>query len=199
MAEDLPFTPSKMYPRSDEEIATFKALKKERSGKCFIYVFATIVILSIIVLVFSLIALRVKIPDLKLRSVTVKTLTAQSPSFNATLVAVVTVKNKNFGTFEFDNTTLSVLYGGVKVGDRNIGHGRVKARETQEMNFTVEVRSKNVSGGDVEGGTQIKLSSYAKLSGRVNLMNIVKMRKSTEMNCTMILDLKSRVFKDLRC
>jgi len=210
MAEELPFAPSKMYPRSDEEIATFKALKKERSGKCFVYVFSAIVILSIVVLAFAMIVLRFKISDVKLRSVTVKNLkyegrgtAGQSPSFNATLVAEVTIKNTNFGRFKFDNSTLSVLYGGMNVGNRSIIHGRVKARETHEMNITVEVRSnrvmdtKNLSG-DIEAG-MLKLSSYAKLSGRVNLMNIMRKRKTTEMNCTMILDLKRRAFQGLRC
>ncbi|XP_059441972.1 late embryogenesis abundant protein At1g64065-like [Corylus avellana] len=208
MAEELPFAPSKMCPRSDEEIATFKALKKERSGKCFVYIFAGVVTLSIIVLVFALIVLRVKIPDVKLRSITVKNLkyqgnNSESPSFNATFVAEVTIKNTNFGRFKFDDSTLSVLYGGVNVGDRKMGHGRVKARETQGMNFTVEVRSNRVMDArnlsrEIEGG-MVKLSSYARLSGRVNLMNIVRKRKITEMNCTMTLDLANHAFRDLRC
>jgi hypothetical protein len=207
MAQELPFAPSKMYPRSDEEIATFKALKKERSGKCFVYIFAGVVGLSIVVLVFALIVLRVKIPDVKLRSITVENLkyegNPQSPSLNATFVAEVTIKNTNFGGFKFDNSTLSMLYGGVNIGDRKIGHGRVKARGTQGMNFTVEVRSnrmvdaKNLSR-EIEGG-MVKLSSYARLSGRVNLMNIVRKRKMTEMNCTMTLDLANNDFQDLLC
>ncbi|KAG6636689.1 late embryogenesis abundant protein At1g64065-like [Carya illinoinensis] len=212
--DSVPFTPSKLYPKSDEEIATFKEMKKERSGKCFFYVFAGIVIQCVFILVFALITLRSRIPDVKVRSITVKNLrynngtssASISPSFNATLVAEVTIKNTNFGRFKFENTTMSVLYGGMNVvGDTKIGRGSVKARDTQKMiNLTVEVRSNRVLtnsqnfSSEIQSG-MLKLSSYAKFSGSVNLLNIVKREEIAQMNCTMILNFTSRKFQDLRC
>lgn len=217
MASDdsVPFTPSRMYPRSDEEVATFKALKEERSGKCFFYVFAGIVILCVIILVFALIALRSRIPDVKVRSIEVKNLryndgsttsaASISPSFNATLVAIVTIKNTNFGRFKFDNTTMSVLYQGTNVvGDGKIGHGSVKARGTQKMNLTVEVRSNRVLfnsqnfSSEIQSG-MLKLSSHAIFSGTVNLLNIVKREEIAKMNCTMTLNFTSDKFQNLGC
>ncbi|KAG6688485.1 hypothetical protein I3842_11G127100 [Carya illinoinensis] len=212
--DSVPFTPSKLYPKSDEEIATFKEMKKERSGKCFFYVFAGIVIQCVFILVFALITLRSRIPDVKVRSIAVKNLrynngtssASISPSFNATLVAEVTIKNTNFGRFKFENTTMSVLYGGMNVvGDTKIGHGSVKARDTQKMiNLTVEVRSNRVLNNSQNFSSEIqsgmlKLSSYAKFSGSVNLLNIVKREEIAQMNCTMILNFTSRKFQDLRC
>ncbi|KAG7956472.1 hypothetical protein I3843_11G125400 [Carya illinoinensis] len=212
--DSVPFTPSKLYPKSDEEIATFKEMKKERSGKCFFYVFAGIVIQCVFILVFALITLRSRIPDVKVRSITVKNLrynngtssASISPSFNATLVAEVTIKNTNFGRFKFENTTMSVHYGGMNVvGYTKIGHGSVKARDTQKMiNLTVEVRSNRVLtnsqnfSSEIQSG-MLKLSSYAKFSGSVNLLNIVKREEIAQMNCTMILNFTSRKFQDLRC
>ncbi|XP_040987805.1 late embryogenesis abundant protein At1g64065-like [Juglans microcarpa x Juglans regia] len=212
--DSVPFTPSKLYPKSDEEIATFKAMKKERSGKCFVYVFAGIVIQCVFILVFALVTLRSRIPDAKISSIMVKNLgynnatssASISPSFNATLVAEVTIKNTNFGRFKFENTTMSVLYGGIQnVGDTKIGHGSVKARDTQKMiNLTVEVRSSRVFNhsqnlsSEIQSG-MLKLSSYAKFRGSVNLLNIVKRKEIAQMNCTMILNFTSGKFQDLRC
>lgn len=207
----LPFAPNKIHQRSDEEIATFKALRKERSGKCFVYVFAGIVILCLLTLVFALIVLRFRFPDVNLSSVAVKNLrlsnvgtaSSSNSSFSATLVAEVTIKNTNFGRFNFENSTMSVLYGGMNVGDIRIGRWSVKARETRKMNVAVEVRSnrlsdtKNLSSDMMSG--MLKLNSYASLSGRVNLLNIIKKRKIAEMNCTMTLNLTSGAIEDLQC
>ena len=205
--DEIPFASSKLHPRSDEEIAMFKALKKERSGKCFVYVFAGIVIQCIIILVLAVIVLRVKVPDVNLSLVTVKNLkyngTASSTSFSATFVAEVTIKNKNFGGFKFENSTLSLLYRGMVIGERKIGHGRVKAREGQAMNVTVELRSNRLSdlnnlSSDINSG-MLKLSSSAKLSGTVHLVKIIKKRRNTELNCIMTLNLTSRAVQDLQC
>ncbi|KAB1215397.1 hypothetical protein CJ030_MR4G025313 [Morella rubra] len=200
MADELPFARSRIYQRSNEEIAMFRQIKKERSNKCFVYVFAGIVIMSIVALVFALIVLRPRTPHVNLMSVTAKNLryngAASSPSLNSTLVAEMTVHNINFGRFEFENSTMSVLYGSLDVGDGKIGPGSVRARESQRMNVTVEVRSDRVS--DIEAG-MLKLNCYAELSGRVRLLHIIKKRKTADMNCAMTLNLTSGAFQDLQC
>lgn len=211
MADDhsLSFAQSKMYLRSDEEIATFKALRKERSGKCFVYVFAAIVILCFFALVFALIVLRFRFPDVNLSSVAVKNLrlsngtASLSSSFSATLAAEMTIKNTNFGRFNLENSTMSVLYGGMSVGDIRIGPLSVKARETKKMNVAVGVKSnrlsdtKNLSSDMIAG--MLKLNSYARLSGRVNFLDIIKKRKISGLNCSMTLNLTSGAFEDLQC
>lgn len=211
MADDhpLPFAPSKMYLRSDEEIATFKALRKERSGKCFVFVFAAIVILCFFALVFALIVLRFRFPEVNLSSVAVKNLrlsngtASSSSSFSATLATEMTIKNTNFGRFNLENSTMSVLYGGMSVGDIRIGSLSVKARETKKMNVAVEVKSnrlsdtKNLSSDMIAG--MLKLNSYARLSGRVNFLDIIKKRKISGLNCSMTLNLTSGAFEDLQC
>ncbi|KAB1215399.1 hypothetical protein CJ030_MR4G025311 [Morella rubra] len=101
MEDELPFAHSKIYPKSDEEVATFRELKRERSGKCFVYVFAALVLLSICFMIFALIVLRVNIPDVNLSSLRVKNLrykqatSSSAASFNATFVAEMTIKNTN--------------------------------------------------------------------------------------------------------
>ncbi|KAF8412184.1 hypothetical protein HHK36_000143 [Tetracentron sinense] len=195
-------------PRSDEESATLPSdeARRKRNIKCFAYVAAFVVFQTIIILVFALTVMRIKTPVLKLRSVTVQNLNVvpgTSPSFRMTLIAQVTIKNKNFGHYKFDNSTATVSYGDVTVGEAQIAKGRAKARNTRKMNITMEVTSDQLSGNsnlsnDVSSGMLI-LNSYAKLSGKVQLMKIMKKRKTVEMNCTMRLNLTSQAIEDLNC
>ncbi|KAK9277146.1 hypothetical protein L1049_006685 [Liquidambar formosana] len=201
--------PPRSYSRSDEELAWHmpNASRHKKSNKCLVYILAGIVIQSIILLSFASVVLRVTTPAVKLRWVAVKNLkydsTTPSSSLNATLIAEVTVKNRNFGRFEFENSTASFTYGDMKLGDMKIGTGRVKARETNRVNVTAEVRSNGLPdnmnlSSDIGSGT-LELRSYAKLSGRVLVMKIVKKRETPEMNCNMTLNLSRGEIQDLLC
>ncbi|KAF3448633.1 hypothetical protein FNV43_RR09346 [Rhamnella rubrinervis] len=203
-----PMAPALIYQKSDEENPTFKAIRKERTNnKCFVFIFAGIVIHCIFILVFALIVLRPKSPDVKLRSVTVKGLryaTSPWPSFNATLTAEITIKNPNFGSFRFENTTASLVYEGVKIGGKRTSKSGVNARGTKVMNVGIDVRSSrlpegpNNLGNDLNSGT-LKLSGQAKFSGTLHLVKILRCKKTSELNCTFTLYLTSRTIKDLLC
>ncbi|XP_040988359.1 late embryogenesis abundant protein At1g64065-like [Juglans microcarpa x Juglans regia] len=202
-------SPSGFHLRRDLEFAALKREQKSRaarSSKCPVCVLAAIVILSIILLIFALTVLRIRSLDVKLTSVTFKNLrygVQKSPSFNATMVLEMTIKNMNFGQFEFENGLAYVKHRGVTVGKKNIGHGFVDARETMKLNLTVDVRSHNKpSDTDLSsdiGSGMLELSSYAKFRGTLRSVKIIEKIKSAELNCTMTLNLASGTSKDLRC
>ncbi|PRQ17548.1 putative Late embryogenesis abundant protein, LEA-14 [Rosa chinensis] len=200
-----PLAPGKLHQRSDEN-PTFKAIRRERSNKCFVYVFTGIVLFSIAILVFALLVLRVKSPEIKLRSVTVKNLKYSSwpPSFNTSLSAQMTVKNPNFGDYEFVPTTVSFLYGGSKVGSTKVVKGQAKVKKTGRVSFGVDLRSNKLPEGannltsDINSG-MLKLTGTGKVSGKVTLWKIINKRKTGKMDCTMTLVLKSKTIKDLVC
>lgn len=209
MAEEnqsWPLNPSRLNRRSDEENPIFKIIRKERSNKCFVYVFAAIVLLSIFILVFALVVLRPKSPSVKLRSVAVKSLrytTSPFPSLNATLIAEISVENPNFGSFKFDNSTASFLYEGTQISGKKSAKGNVNARETKRINLSLEVRSSRLTEAqnlvnDLNSGI-VKLSCRARFIGKVHLVKILKTKKSKDMNCNMSLSLKNRTIKDLLC
>ncbi|KAF8379615.1 hypothetical protein HHK36_029056 [Tetracentron sinense] len=204
-----PLAPSSKRPRSDEESATMaqsKELRRKRNIECYAHIAVGVVLLTIIILVFALTVMRIKTPDVKLRSVTVENLnvgTTASPSFNMTLIAEVSVKNKNFGHFKFENSTATVSYRGMTVGEAYIAKGRAKARKTRRMNVTIDVNSDRLTGvsnlsSDINSGI-LTLRSQAKLSGKVHLMEMIKKRKTAEMSCTMTISLISPGILDLIC
>ncbi|XWS38293.1 hypothetical protein CRYUN_Cryun19dG0119300 [Craigia yunnanensis] len=182
-----------------------KALRREeKSNKCLVYVLAIMVIQGAVLLIFASIVLRARTPDFKIGSVTVrnlKYLNSSAPSFNFTLLTVFTVENNNFGEFKFENTTGSVSCGSVVVGEMKIPTGKAQARATERMNVSVDVSSLRISGtknSNISSGL-LELNSHVQLSGRVNIMNIMKRRKHPEMNCFITLNLTGHTVQDLTC
>ncbi|XVE57971.1 hypothetical protein DITRI_Ditri04bG0132200 [Diplodiscus trichospermus] len=212
MQEDLqakPLAPVQDYTRSDLEIGGIKpkALRREeKSSKCLVYVLAIMVILGAVLLIFGSVFLRARTPDLEIGSVTVRNLkygNSSAPSFNFTLVTELGVENTNFGVFRFENATGSVSCGSSVVGEMKIPTGRAQARATERLNISVDVSSlwipdtmnlsSNISSGSLD------LSSHIKLSGKVNILDIMKRRRHPEMTCFMTLNLTGRTLQDLTC
>ncbi|KAF8380154.1 hypothetical protein HHK36_027637 [Tetracentron sinense] len=203
-----PLAQANGHAKSDVESATVQSaeLRRKKKIKCFAYIAAFAVFQTIIILVFALTVMRIKTPDVKLGTVTVETInvgTAASPSFSMRLIAQVTVKNKNFGHYKFDESTATFSYGGMKVGEALIPKGRAKARKTRRMTIAVDVNSNGLSGNsglssEISRG-MLTLSSHTKLSGKVTVMKVMKKRKTAEMNCTMTINVASRSIQNLNC
>ncbi|XVF51404.1 hypothetical protein PTKIN_Ptkin04bG0182700 [Pterospermum kingtungense] len=205
-----PLAPVEDYPRSDVEFGGFKpkALRpEEKSSKCLVYVLAIMVIVGTVLLTFSSVFLRVTSPGFEIGSVTVRNLqygtNSSAPSFNFTLVTEVKVKNTNFGDFRFENTTGNVWFGRIGVGEMKIPTGRAQARATERFNVSVDVSSVRIPdsmnlSSNISSGV-LKLNSNGKLSGQVNVMNLMKRRRHPEMSCFMNLNLTAHKVQDLSC
>ncbi|KAK7406082.1 hypothetical protein VNO78_07699 [Psophocarpus tetragonolobus] len=145
--------------------------RKERSGKCFVYVLATFVMLFALVLVFACVV-RVRNPHLELTSATFN---------NATLLIVFTIYNPNFGPFYYHHCSLSVLYAGATIANSIINGGAVDFRQTKHIYLTLNLRSHKVTTANF----------FAKCSGTVDLFTIIDVRKTVQMACPMNLDFTS--------
>ncbi|KAF8020360.1 hypothetical protein BT93_G0917 [Corymbia citriodora subsp. variegata] len=183
------------------------ATDPRRKRKIAAYVIAGVIAQTAIILLFVLLIMRFRNPKVRLSSATVENLklntSSASPYLSMQLNAQVAVKNTNFGHFKFDSTTATFSYRGATVGSANIMKAKAKARSTKRMNVTASVSSKKFSSvrqfrRDVNSGT-LTLNGYAKLSGKVVLFKFFKKKKSAEMNCTMDVDTKAKVIKNLQC
>ncbi|CAI9771779.1 unnamed protein product [Fraxinus pennsylvanica] len=174
--------------------------------KCFTCIAAFIVFQTAIILVFALTVMKIRSPKVRFNAMVVESFNsnnATSPSINMQLLTQITVKNTNFGHFKYDNSTLSILYNGMPVGEAVIPRGRTKARKTQKFNISVAVSTDRLSGdtnlgNDMNSGI-LRLSSRAKLSGKVHLMKVIKKKKSGEMNCDWAINLGTRQVQGLMC
>ncbi|KAK4422562.1 Late embryogenesis abundant protein [Sesamum alatum] len=172
---------------------------KRSSKKCLAYVAAFVVFQTTIILVFALTVMKVKSPKVRFNAMAVESFSSNNNnSINMRLLAQVTIKNTNFGHFKYQNSTLSILYNGVQVGEAIIPRGRASARKTKKFNISVDVSSEGLSGNDMNSGV-LRLSSRGKVSGKVHLMKVIKRNKSGEMKCDWNINLATRQVQDLKC
>ncbi|KAK9927107.1 hypothetical protein M0R45_024309 [Rubus argutus] len=167
------------------ESERFQKLQKNR--KCFAYIGIFIVFQIIVITIFALTVMKVKTPSVRLRSVTVES----SSTSTATLIAEVAVKNKNFGSYKFDATTVNITNGDNPVVTANILKGKVGMKKTKTMN--VDILLSSVSD------TNITLKALSTMTGKVSLMGIMKKRKTSNMDCSMIVNVPNKAVYDLTC
>ncbi|KAL7203297.1 hypothetical protein ACSBR2_016566 [Camellia fascicularis] len=120
--------------------------------------------------------MRVKTPRVEIRAVNVEGLYVGNLTYNMTLIAQIEIKNKNFGDYKYDRTTMSISHGRVIIGDDVIWKGNVKARDTYRMTVTTKVSSSGLLdasrlSSDIGSGV-LMLNSEARLKGRIYLMKI---------------------------
>ncbi|PON43884.1 Late embryogenesis abundant protein [Parasponia andersonii] len=207
--QEFPIAQSSSYTRFDQESGNLTAeeLKRKKRIKLAIYVVAFIIFQVIVITAFGLTVMKVKSPKLRLDNIqfqTLNTATANSSSFDLRFTTQVRVKNTNFGPYKFDATTLNFTYGGTTVGQVVIPKGKAGLKSTKKINDVVvslsstQLPSTANLGSELTAGT-LTLSSAAKMTGKVELMLIMKKKKSANMNCIIIIDVASKTLRNLQC
>ncbi|CAL9116252.1 unnamed protein product [Musa textilis] len=193
---------------ADEEAATrwrsIRYLRKRRYAlRCCGCCGAAVVVLGIAILILSLTVFKVKDPTLTMNSLTLDGFNFDvGPSddlvqLNATLVADISIKNPNVASFRFDNSTTDFYYEGKTVGVAYAPAGKVSAHRTVSMNVTVDVltnrvaRQMNITADALTSGTQLNLTSFTDINGRVNVLGVYKRDIEVTMNCSMTLEVSA--------
>lgn len=198
------------YGRVDEEVAEVaqRDERRRKRVKCFAYLAAFVVFQAAVFLIFGLTIMKVRTPKLRVRSAAFDgtfdvVASAATPSFDIRMVAELGVRNANFGRYKYQNGTVEFYYGGTKVGEAFIPRATAKARSTRKFNVTVDLSSAGVPVGELAALSSapgvIPLTSRSAVRGKVEIMKIMKKNKSSNMNCTMQIDVQSRQLRDLSC
>ncbi|KAA8539977.1 hypothetical protein F0562_026669 [Nyssa sinensis] len=200
-----------VYPmpqaKHDEEAAVeqSKELRRKKRMKCLAYVVAFAVFQTGIILLFALTVMKIRTPKFRVRSVTIETfdVVTTTPSFNIKMNAEVGIKNTNFGHYKFDNSTITFFYKETPVGSAVVYKARARARSTKKFNIVVDLISTNLPntsdlGNDMSSGF-LPLSSESTLRGKVELFKVMKKKKSTQMDCSMTINLADKAIQNLIC
>lgn len=180
--------------------------KRQRKIKRLKYFAIFIVFQVIVITIFSLTVMKAKTPKLRLASnAYIQTLTYSpaTPSFDMSFVTQVRVRNPNWGPFKFRDGTIVFTYQGVVVGQVYIPNGKVGLRSTKKITVLVNVNSnalpgKSALGNELSNGLLL-LTSTAELRGKVELMLIMKTKKTAELSCSMVFNLAARTLQNLDC
>uniref|UniRef100_A0A1J3K172 Uncharacterized protein n=1 Tax=Noccaea caerulescens TaxID=107243 RepID=A0A1J3K172_NOCCA len=203
--------PTEIYGRSDEEQNGPRIWRRKTEnppGNCIVYSLTIFVIVFAVCLILSLIFLRVSTPEIEIISVSTRDLlfggNSTSPYFNATLAMDISIRNSNFGAFEFGDSSVRVVYEGREVvGETTIGGRRVDAHKTVTISgVVIEIGSFRLLhsrdlGTELRSGF-LELTSVAEIGGRVKVMGRRRLRNCV-MSCTMRLNLNGRFIQNLLC
>ncbi|GMI76435.1 hypothetical protein like AT2G46150 [Hibiscus trionum] len=200
-----PLAPAATFQgRSDDEEALFTQSNRRKRIyiQCCGCVTALSLILAVVVLVLFFTVFRIHDPRIKINSVTIQRLELVNgtlrPDVNVTLLADISVKNRNVASFKFQNSTTLVYYGGTVIGEAIHLRGEAKARRTLRRNVTVELVPEKILAvpsfmRDINSG-ELNISSYSRISGRVKVSNIIKKNVVVRLNCTMTYRISGREF-----
>ncbi|KAI8545040.1 hypothetical protein RHMOL_Rhmol07G0012300 [Rhododendron molle] len=211
MDEKAEIAPVNLYPRSTDglESATTSyddEIRRKKRRKRLAYIAAFAVFQTVVILVFALVVMRVRSPEVEIDSATVEELSAgPSSDYNMTIVALLKIKNKNFGDYKYERTAMNISHGGGTVGEGVILKGKAEARDTEKVQVTTRVSSVVAQSREASSGILV-LESKAALRGKVHLMKMwgihfpmMKKRKGAEMNCVIMINLASGVVQDMDC
>ncbi|XP_050251005.1 late embryogenesis abundant protein At1g64065-like [Quercus robur] len=186
---------------------TSDELRRKKRIKLAIHISAFAVFQTIVILVFALIVMRVKTPKVRLGTNITEEMKPKksqaSPYFDLSFTTQVGIKNTNFGPYKYDSNIATFMYQGVTIGQVTIPKGKAGLRSTKKVTVTVNVNSNALSSTTVLGielgAGVLALNGQAKLSGKVELMFVMKKKKSVEMNCSMTIDLSSKAIQSMIC
>ncbi|KAL2251780.1 UNVERIFIED_CONTAM: hypothetical protein Sindi_2300300 [Sesamum indicum] len=204
-----PLAPASDRPiSSDDEEAAVSGTRRRRWVKCCGCIGAVVLVQAIVVVILIFTVFKVKDPIIRMNGVTVERLelingtTTPQPGSNMTLNADVSVKNPNYASFKYQNTTTALFYRGTEIGEARGPPGRAKARRTMRMNITVDVMTDRILSqpdlsSDINSGL-IAISSYTRVGGRVKMF-IIKKHVTVTMNCTITINATSQAIQQQKC
>ncbi|PRQ46282.1 putative Late embryogenesis abundant protein, LEA-14 [Rosa chinensis] len=202
-----PLSPANANLRSDHEAATMQSqaeLKRKKRIKVAIYVTVFVVVQIIVVTVFALTVMRVKTPKVRLGKINVQNITAvpATPSFDINFTTQIRVKNTNWGPYKFDASKVTFEYNGDTVAQLSVPKGKAGMRSTKKFDVAVSLNSKGLKNSNLANDLNtgvLSLTSTAKLTGKVELMLVMKKKKAAAMYCDLQFNLSTKQIQFLRC
>ncbi|PRQ17552.1 putative Late embryogenesis abundant protein, LEA-14 [Rosa chinensis] len=200
-----PLAPANGYVRSDGESLSEDELKRKKRIKCFAYIGIFIVFQIAVMTVFGLTVMKVKTPKVRLGTSTLIDFTSSNtaPSFSTTFKTQIRVKNTNWGPYKFDQGKVTFMYQGTPVGTVDVPKGKAGMRGTKKIDANVSLNTEALTTtstlrSELNDGV-LTLNSEATLTGKVELMLIMKKKKSATMSCTIKINVSEKTVNSLEC
>lgn len=197
---------------SDDDVSGLahpvKTLRRSKFVKCCGCLTASIFLLAVTIIVLIFTVFKVRNPVIRMNGVTITKLelknnTTPKPGTNISVIADVSVKNPNFASFRYTNTTTTLYYHSSVVGEARGPPGRARARRTARMNITVDMITDNLmSNADFSrevGSGVLSMSSYSRVPGKVKILKIYKKHIVVKMNCSITVNISAQAIQDLKC
>ncbi|KAI6707175.1 hypothetical protein NL676_010137 [Syzygium grande] len=194
------------YRKDQESQQLTDEERRKKKMKWTIGITAFIIFQVVQALFFVLVIMKFKSPKFRVGEFDLQSLnvgTQASPSFDMTFIAPIRIKNTNWGPFKYDATTVNFVYGGVQLGQVAIPKSKANFKSTKKIDASVTLNSTNLPSdstlaSELNSGV-ITLNSQGELKGKVTVMFMFKKNKTSQMNCTMAIDVSTKALKSLEC
>ncbi|MCD9643696.1 hypothetical protein HAX54_031352 [Datura stramonium] len=195
--QSYPLAPSSVMPRSDAESATnnFQSNIVRRRKQKFKSIFLLTIFLTVIVLIFSLIFLRIKSPKIRLENIRI----SNDGDGRINFSAQVFLRNRNFWRYDYDSTlgTINSVAGGATIGRFVIPDGEARRRSTQKIYVIADITLPSRLNNNTSG--ILPVISEAKIRGKVKVFRVFRKKETADLNCTMSINLTISAIQDLDC
>ncbi|KAL3738234.1 hypothetical protein ACJRO7_019715 [Eucalyptus globulus] len=195
-----------MSKSDHESLHTMDEEAKRKRMKWTIGIIAFVIFQVVQALFFVLVIMKFKSPKFRVSEFDIQTLnvgTQASPLFDMSFATPIRVKNTNWGPFKYDATTVDFTYGGVQVGQAAIPKSKANFKSTKKIDVNVTLSSNALPstsnlGSELSSGI-ITLNSQGALKGKVTVMFMFKKTKTSQMNCTMAINIATKTVQSLSC
>lgn len=187
-------------------------LLRRRKKRRIICCGSTVALLLLLVIVFVILAFTVfKARDPK---VTVNSVALDHFEFkfdasqlkldlNVSLDLNLSIKNPNKASFKFGNSTTELLYHGTNIGEAKVPADKIGSDSTLTMNVTVTVLADRLlSNGNAVSDAlsgSFPLSTWTRIAGRVNFLNIYKHHAVSYSSCNMTIAVPAGTLTSQNC
>lgn len=122
---------------------------------------------------------------------------------NVSLDVDLSIKNPNKVGFKYKDSSAQLNYRGQQVGEVPLPAGKISADGTVPMNLTLTVMADRLISdsnflSDVSD-RQLPLNTFAKISGKVNVLNLFKIHVVSSTSCDFIVFLSNSSVGDQTC
>ncbi|BBN15998.1 protein MpLEA-like55 [Marchantia polymorpha subsp. ruderalis] len=163
----------------------------------------------ILILILSFTVFKAKDPRITVTGMSLQSFAASldpirlSWRLDVSLHLNVTVRNPNVASFKYENSSTYLFYRGLEVGRAAIPAGKVEAKKSSEFSTYLEIKAVDVPNdanltGDVTAGI-IPVSTYSRIRGRLNVINIFKRHAISTSDCSANLIISNTTLRDFKC
>ncbi|KAG5582106.1 hypothetical protein H5410_052733 [Solanum commersonii] len=184
--------------------------RHKRKRKICMFILCAYMLFTITSTILNFTVFRPKRPTINLNSITLEDLAVSvdaarfKVNLNITMNGSVSVENHNRASFQYEDINPYIEYGGQEIGDVHIPAGKIGARTTTTMNFTLIIMANQISSNpnlfsDVVEKGMLQLTLYMKLKGKVKLNVLFKIKIKASSKCDLYLDIRNGTLANQSC
>ncbi|XP_010504211.1 PREDICTED: uncharacterized protein LOC104781289 [Camelina sativa] len=205
----LPPPPKPTASSMEMQSGKNKSRRKRNCKICVCFSILLFLLICIIIIILAFTLFKPKRPVTTMDSISVERLRASvnplllKVFLNLTLNVDLSLKNPNRVGFSYDSSSALLSYRGQLIGEAPLPASRIAPRKTHLLNLTLTLMADRLLSesellSDVMAGV-IPLNTFVKVSGKVSVLKIFKIKVQSSSSCDLIVSVSDRNVTSQNC